>query len=119
MQTAIDTHPSFRFELEAWPVRRHGVTMAMLLFAVTALRGIDAGALDHTKAMADLESVSGRFLSTFTPLTDSTINFAADLWGYDQASAASNYGDLNQWDVADVTTMYSCKSIRIAENDLT
>jgi surface protein len=28
-------------------------------------------------------------------------------------------GDLNQWDVAEVTTMKGCKSIRVLESDLT
>jgi surface protein len=34
-------------------------------------------------------------------------------------SASAFNGDLNQWDVAKVTTMKGGKSIRIEENDLT
>ncbi len=33
--------------------------------------------------------------------------------------ASAFNGDVNQWDVAKVTTMYASKSIRIVENDLT
>ncbi len=35
------------------------------------------------------------------------------------SGASAFNGDLNQWDVAQVTTMQSSKSIRIVENDLT
>ncbi len=34
-------------------------------------------------------------------------------------SAYAFNGDINQWDVAKVTTFYESKRIRIAENDLT
>jgi hypothetical protein len=34
-------------------------------------------------------------------------------------SASVFNGDLHQWDVAEVTTMFQSKSIRILENDLT
>ena len=34
-------------------------------------------------------------------------------------SASAFNGDINQWDVAKVTTMYQSKSIRILYNDLT
>ena len=41
--------------------------------------------------------------------------FLATVFGY----ASAFNGDLNQWDVAKVSTMNSSKSIRILENDLT
>ena len=42
-------------------------------------------------------------------------SFLATVFGY----ASSFNGDLNQWDVAKVTSMSASKSIRIVENDLT
>ena len=41
-------------------------------------------------------------------------SFLATVFSY----ASSFNGDLNQWDVAEVTTMESSKSIRIVENDV-
>ena len=61
----------------------------------------------------------GRVLNTVTPLTDSNIKTAAQLWVSNQASAISTYGYLNQWNVATVTSMSSGKSISILDNDLT
>jgi surface protein len=123
--------------------------MAILLLAVIALPGIDAGVID-------LSPRQGRVLNTYTPLVDSNIKTAAQLWVSDQASATSMYGlvrtwdlsqvtslkhvwcgidatqcgsafmalrsfndNLSQWDVSKVTTMLSSKSIRILENDVT
>jgi hypothetical protein len=53
---------------------------------------------------------SASSLACYTPLTDSNINTAAQLWVSDQAYSASTYGDLNQWDVSTVTDMSSSKS---------
>jgi hypothetical protein len=116
MQTVIDI-PTFRFELEAWPVRRRGITIAMLLslLAVIALPGIDAGVID----LEIITSSYGRVLNTYKPLTDSNIKTAAKLWVYDHASATSTYGLVQMWDLSQVTTMHECKSIRILENALT
>jgi hypothetical protein len=113
IQTVLD--PSFRFEVEAWPVRRHGVTITMLLLAVIALPSIDAGII----AFATTTSPYGRVLSTYTPLTDSNIKTAAQLWVFDEASATSTYGLVHTWDLSEVTNMEQSKSIRISENDLT
>jgi hypothetical protein len=101
MQTAIDIH-LFRFELKAWPVRRHGVTMAMLLLAMIALPGIDAGVIDLVTLTT---SPYGRVLNTHTPLTDSNIKTAAQLLVSDQASATSTYGFVQTWDLSQVTSL--------------
>jgi hypothetical protein len=114
MQTIINIHLSFRFELEAWPVRRHRVTMVMLLLAMIALPGIDAGVIDLTNP-----SPYGRVLNAYTPLTDSNIMTAAQLWVSNEASATSTYGLVGTWDVGKVTTMSKGKSIHIVENGLT
>ncbi len=130
--------------------------MAIVLM-VTALPGTDA---DVAQAPANLwpepRPRQRRVRNTYTPLSDSNIKTAAQLWVSHQASAASTYGrvhtwdlslvtslanvwcgydaescgsayvamqsfngDLNQWDVAKVTTMSGSKSIRVVENDLT
>jgi hypothetical protein len=75
--------------------------MAMLLLAVIALPGINAGVSD---------------LVTYTPLTDSNIKTAANLWMSDEASATSTYGLVHSWDVAQVTDMSESKPIRIMIN---
>jgi hypothetical protein len=111
-----------------------GVENVTVYFIVDASSSGEAGAFivewrlytvgkDHTKAMTDLwpqpSPRQGRVLNTYTPLTDSNIKTAAHLWVSNQTSAASTYGNLNQWDVAKVTTMVGSKSIRIVENALT
>ncbi len=72
--------------------------MTMLLLAVIALPGIDAGV---------------------TPLTDSNIRTAAQLWVSNEGDATSTYGPVHLWDVVTVTDMSTSKSIRIVENALT
>jgi hypothetical protein len=47
----------------------------------------------------------GRVLNAYTPLTDSNINTAANLWVSDQASGASTYGLVHTWDVSQVTSL--------------
>jgi hypothetical protein len=85
-----------------------------ILLAVIALPGIDAGFIDF----ATNTSPYGRGLNTYTPLKDSNIKTAAQLLVSDQASATSTYGLVHTWDLAQVTNMNACKSIRILENDL-
>jgi hypothetical protein len=64
---------------------------------------------DHTNAMANVwpepRSRQGRFLSTYTPLVDSNIRTAAQLWVSNQASATSTYGLVHTWDVSQVTSL--------------
>ncbi len=50
-----------------------------------------------------------------SPLTDSNIQQASQYWVFDQTFAAETCGDINQWDVAKVTSMSSSKSISILE----
>ena len=90
--------------------------MVMLLLAMIALPGIDAGVIDLTNLTT---SPYGRVLNAYTPLTDSNIRTAARLWVSDQASATSTYGLVGTWDVGKVTIMDSGKSIHIVENGLT
>jgi hypothetical protein len=102
MQTIINIHLSFRFELEAWPVRRHRVTMVMLLLVMIALPGIDAGVIDLTNLTT---RPYGRVLNAYTPLTDSNIKTAAQLWVSNEASATLTYGLVNTWDLSQVTSL--------------
>ncbi len=53
---------------------------------------------------------SASSLACYIPITGLNIYTAAQFWLFDQASANSKYGDLNQWDVAKVTYMSSSKS---------
>jgi hypothetical protein len=87
--------------------------MVMLLSAMYALPGIDAGVIDLTNLTT---SPYGRVLNAYTPLTDSNIKTAAGLWVSNQASATSTYGLVGTWDVGKVTTMSTSKSIHIVEN---
>jgi surface protein len=87
---------------ESWPVRRHGVTMARLLLAVIALPGIDAVGVDSATLTT---SPYGRVLNSYTPLTDSNVKTAAQLWVSNQASAASTYGLVDSWDLSQVTSL--------------
>jgi len=89
---------------ESWLVRRHGVTMARLLLAVIALPGIDAVGVDSATLTT---SPYGRVLNSYTPLTDSNVKTAAQLWVSNQASAASTYGLVHTWDLSEVTNMVS------------
>ncbi len=59
----------------------------------------------------------GRVLNAYTPLTDSNIKTAAQLWVSNQTSANSTYGLIQTWDVAKATDMFRGKSISIVEND--
>jgi hypothetical protein len=87
---------------ESWPVRRHGVTMARLLLAVIALPGIDAVGIDSATLTT---SPYRRVLNSYTPLTDSNVKTAAQLWVSNQASAASTYGLVDSWDLSQVTSL--------------
>jgi hypothetical protein len=64
---------------------------------------------DHTNTMTDLwpepRSRQGRVLSTYTPLVDSNIRAAAQLWVSDQASATSTYGLVSTWDLSQVASL--------------
>jgi surface protein len=76
--------------------------MLMLLLAMIALPGIDAGVIDLTNLTT---SPYGRVLNAYTPLTDSNIKTAAQLWVSNQASATSTYGLVATWDLLQVTTL--------------
>jgi hypothetical protein len=99
-----------------------GVEDTTVYFIIDASSSGEAGAFtlewllytagqDQTKVMIN----QVRVLNTYTPLTDSNIKSAAQLWVSDPASAASAYGDISMWDVCQVTYMYNSKSIRIFE----
>jgi hypothetical protein len=121
MQTVIDTH-LFCFEFEAWAVRRHGVTMAMLLLAVVALPGIDAGIIDSatlTTGVIDLTHRHERVLSAYTPLTDSNIKNAIQLWIAKDASAPITYGPIETWDLSSVTSLATGSSFYLLSCALT
>jgi hypothetical protein len=90
--------------------------MAMLLLIMIALPGADADATDlvgkdQTIVMTHLwpepRPRQGRVLNTYTPLTDSNIKAAANLWVSDKAAATLTYGLVSTWDVSKITTMYS------------
>jgi surface protein len=75
--------------------------MAIILLVMIALPGIDAGVIAMTNLTT---SPYGRVLNVYTPLTDSNINTAAQLWVSNQASATSTYGLVPTWDLSQVTT---------------
>jgi hypothetical protein len=91
----------------------------MLLLMVIALPGTNADVSDlpalttvgndHTKDMTNLwpepRPRQGRVLNSYTPLTDSNIMTASQLWVSDEASAASTYGLVHTWNVAKVTSL--------------
>jgi hypothetical protein len=74
----------------------------MLLLAAIALPGIDAGVIDLATITT---SPYERVLNTYTPLTDSNIRTAAQLWVTNQASATSAYGLVQTWDLSQVTNL--------------
>ncbi len=47
----------------------------------------------------------GRVLNIYTPLTDSNIETAAQLWVSNEASATSTYGLVHTWDMSQVTSL--------------
>ncbi len=102
MYAISNWRPSFRFDLKAWPARRHGVTITMLLLVVISLPGIDA-----TTGFWPPEPTprQGRVLNAYTALTDSNIKIAAELWVSNQASATSTYGIVRTWDLSQVTSL--------------
>jgi hypothetical protein len=94
--------------------------MAMLLLLIMiALPGTDADVSDlaalttvgkdHAKHMTNLwpepRPRQGRVLNTYTPLTDSNIKTASELWGVKKASATSTYGLIHTWDLSQVTNL--------------
>ena len=84
------------------PARRHG---ALLLLVVISLPGIDA----MTSLWPEPRHRQERVLSAYTPLTDSNIRTAAQLWVSSQASATSTYGLVHLWDLSQVTSMSQSK----------
>jgi surface protein len=94
--------------------------MAMLVLIVIALPGTDADGTDlaalttsrhkdHTGTMANLwpepKSRQGRVLNTYTPLTDSNIMDAANLWVFNKTSAIATYGAVDKWNLSQVTSL--------------
>ncbi len=103
-----------------------GLEDAMVYFIVDASSSGEAGAFtlewllytagqDQTKVMTNLwpepRPRQRRVLNVYTPLTDSNIDTATNLWFSDQVSATSTYGLISTWNVATVTTMFGSKPI--------
>jgi hypothetical protein len=89
-----------------------GVEDATVYFIVDASSSGEAG--DFTlewllytagKLWPEPRPRQGRVLNTYTPLTDSNIKTASQLWVSDQASATSTYGLVNTWDLSQVTSL--------------
>ncbi len=107
------------FVCASWVVRRWGVNVSWVVEV-----GESASALGDRRVCVEVvcfvshgEPESGFFRLLFLRV-DCECNrpsFLATVFAY---TSAFN-GNLNQWDVATVTTMSSSKSIRIQENDLT
>ena len=94
----------------------------MLLLAVVALPGIDAGIIDSatlTTGVMNLTHSHGRVLSAYTPLTDSNIKTAAQLWVSNDASAPSTYGLIHTWDLSQVTSLATGSSFCLLSCALT
>jgi hypothetical protein len=111
-----------------------GVEDATVYFIIDASSSGEAGAFtlewllytaghDQTKVITNLwpepRPRQGRVLNAYTPLTNSNIKTAAQLWVSNQASATSTYGLVSTWDVTTVTTMFASKPICTFENALT
>jgi hypothetical protein len=111
-----------------------GVEDVTVYFIVDASSSGEAGAFtlewllytaghDQTKVITNLwpepRPRQGRVLNAYTPLTNSNIKTAAQLWVSNQASATSTYGLVSTWDVTTVTTMFASKPICTFENALT
>jgi hypothetical protein len=92
-----------------------GVEDVTVYFIVDAFSSGEAGAFtvqwwlhtvgqDHTKDMTNLwpetRPRQGRVLNAYTPLTNSNIKTAAQLWVSNQASAISTYGLVQTWDIS-------------------
>ena len=93
----------FVIGLGNWPenvslARRHG---ALLLLVVISLPGIDA----MTSLWPEPRPRQERALSAYTPLTNSNIRTAADIWVSNPASATSMYGLVHTWDLSQVTSL--------------
>jgi hypothetical protein len=73
---------------------------------------------NETNLWSNPRHKQGRILNVYTPLTDSNIKNAAELWLSNQASATLTYGPIQTWDVSKVTKMIKSKSRRKVENDL-
>jgi hypothetical protein len=98
-----------------------GLEDAMVYFIIDASSSGEAGAFtlewllytargqDQTKVTTNLwrepRPRQGRVLNIYTPLTDSNIKTAAQLWVSNQASAASAYGLAHTWDLSQVTSL--------------
>ena len=62
------------------------------------------------RAVASLYLIVGAAVAVplagaLTPLTDSNINAAADLWNSNPTQAESTYGHISEWDTSHVTKM--------------
>jgi hypothetical protein len=97
-----------------------GVEDLTVYFIVDASSSGEAGAFtlewllytaeqDQTKVMTNLwpepRPRQGRVLNNYTPLTDSNIKTAAQLWVSNQASATLTYGLVHTWDLSGVTSL--------------
>ncbi len=98
-----------------------GLEDATVYFIVDASSSDEAGAFtlewllytvgkEQTKVMMtnlwpEPRPRQGRVLNAYTPLTDSNIKAAAQLWVSNQASATSTYGLVNTWDLSQVTKL--------------
>jgi hypothetical protein len=67
------------------------------------------GGKDQTIVMTNLwpepRPRQGRVLNTNTPLTNSNIKTAAQLWASNQTTASSTYGSVASWDLSQVTSL--------------
>ncbi len=97
-----------------------GVEDVAVYFIVDASSSGEAGAFtlewrfytvgpDQTKVMTNLwpepRPRQERVLNAYTPLTDTNIKTAAQLWVSNQASATSTYGLVYTWDLSQVTSL--------------
>jgi len=106
-----------------------GVEDVAVYFIVDASSSGEAGAFtvewrfytvgpDQAKVTTNLwpepKPRQGRVLNAYTPLTDSNIKTAAQLWVSNQASATTTYGLVSTWDLSQVTDLASCKWFEIS-----
>jgi hypothetical protein len=88
---------------------QHGTLVDGRCFQAGVIIDLETNLKDQTKVMTNLwpepRPRQERVLNAYTPLMDSNIKTAAQLWVSNQASATSTYGLVHTWDLSKVTSL--------------
>ncbi len=108
MMTALPGTDADATDLAALTTSRYKEKELEDVFAYAPWDATRLAGQDQTKAMPNLWSEPRprqvRILNTYTPLTDSNIKTAAQVWVSNQASASLTYGPVHMWDLSQVTS---------------